>query len=156
MENRVIRWHAINDCWPLTCLQIDFVAGADAIDYSDIAKKEHLKPLELELRKLEDRVEGIHKELVYQRDREEVRGNRTRSLCVVVFYVCLSIHYVSMFWIQSHRSTSLVAAASQSNNHLCAPTPIVSHAHAGPPQHQRKHKFARDVVLHRLHRDCSV
>lgn len=36
----------------------------------DIAKKEHLKPLELELRKLEDKVEGIHKEMLYARSRE--------------------------------------------------------------------------------------
>lgn len=31
-----------------------------------MAKNEHLRPIELELRKLEDRVEGIHKEMLFQ------------------------------------------------------------------------------------------
>ena len=64
-------------------IQLDFVAGADAIDYSDVAKKEHLKPLELELRKLEDRVEAVHKELLYQRERE-VR------LCLIIHIATIS------------------------------------------------------------------
>lgn len=31
-----------------------------------VAKNEHLKPIELELRKLEDRVEGVHREMLFQ------------------------------------------------------------------------------------------
>jgi hypothetical protein len=44
----------------------DFVSGADAKDWGEVAKNEHLKPVELELRKLEDRVENVHKEMLYQ------------------------------------------------------------------------------------------
>lgn len=45
---------------------LDFAAGASAKDYSEMAKNEHLRPIELELRKLEDRVEGVHKEMLFQ------------------------------------------------------------------------------------------
>ena len=44
-----------------------------------MAKNEHLKPIELELRKLEDRVEGIHKEMLYQRDREEAHRDTSEA-----------------------------------------------------------------------------
>jgi hypothetical protein len=40
----------------------------------DLAKKEHLKPLELELRKLEDKIEAVHKEMLYARTREVRAG----------------------------------------------------------------------------------
>ena len=101
----------------------EFAAGANAKDYVALAKKEHLKPLEvrswpaacgggqlpawlllpllllllllllleylnrsassvrlqLELRKLEDRIEGIFRELQYQREREEEHRNTNES-----------------------------------------------------------------------------
>lgn len=56
-------------------VELAFSAGTDALDYEGIAKKEHLKPIELELRKLEDRVEAIAQELQYQREREEAHRN---------------------------------------------------------------------------------
>jgi len=52
-------------------ISIEYKVGVDARDYSEVAKKEHLKPLELELRKLEDKAEEIHREMSYQRAREE-------------------------------------------------------------------------------------
>jgi hypothetical protein len=52
-------------------IAIEYKVGVDAKDYSEVAKKEHLKPLELELRKLEDKAEEIFKEMSYQRSREE-------------------------------------------------------------------------------------
>jgi p24 family protein delta-1 len=36
-------------------------------------------PLQLELRKLEDRVEGVYRELQYQREREEEHRNTNES-----------------------------------------------------------------------------
>ncbi len=44
-----------------------------------MAKKEHLKPLELALRKLEDRVENVHKEMTFQREREEAHRDTNES-----------------------------------------------------------------------------
>ena len=80
----------------------EFEAGLNTKDYEALAKKEHLKPLEvrpppvlliiawpaliipciflqLELRKLEDRVEGVYRELQYQREREEEHRNTNES-----------------------------------------------------------------------------
>ena len=58
---------------------LDFATGVDATDYADVARKEHLKPLELQLRKMEDRVEGVHKEMMFQREREEAHRNTSES-----------------------------------------------------------------------------
>ena len=44
--------------------------GVDAKDYDAIALKEHLTPLELELRKLEDAVTAINKHMTYMKQRE--------------------------------------------------------------------------------------
>jgi hypothetical protein len=60
-------------------IDFDFFSGVGAKDYSDVATKEHLKPLELELRKLEDRVDNIHNEMMYQREREEQHRNTNES-----------------------------------------------------------------------------
>lgn len=62
--------HAFPDGQPKR-ISIEYKVGVDARDYSEVAKKEHLKPLELELRKLEDKAEEIHREMSYQRAREE-------------------------------------------------------------------------------------
>lgn len=56
-------------------VEFDFLAGNEAKDYAELAKKEHLKPIELELKKLEDRVAGIAEEMSYQREREEEHRN---------------------------------------------------------------------------------
>jgi hypothetical protein len=50
---------------------LEWAAGAAATDYAELAKKESLKPLELELRKLEDRLAAVQREMQYQREREE-------------------------------------------------------------------------------------
>lgn len=60
-------------------VDLAWTSGVDAQDYADVAKKEHLKPLELALRKLEDRVETVHKEMMYQREREEHHRNTNES-----------------------------------------------------------------------------
>lgn len=51
-----------------------------------MAKKEHLKPLELELRKLEDKAEEIYKEMSYQREREEQMRDTNGELLAVLPY----------------------------------------------------------------------
>lgn len=60
-------------------IELEFSAGVDAADYTDLARKEHLKPLELQLRKMEDRVENIHREMLLQREREEKHRNTNES-----------------------------------------------------------------------------
>lgn len=78
-------------------IDFEFLAGSDAKDYADIAKKEHLKPLELELRKVEDRLEDIHREMTYQREREETHRSTNESTNArVVWYSVLTIAAVAV------------------------------------------------------------
>jgi len=58
---------------------LDFKHGVEAKDYSDIAKREHLMPVEKELRKMEDTVDEIHREMLYMREREAAMRNTNES-----------------------------------------------------------------------------
>ncbi|CAM0138697.1 unnamed protein product [Umbelopsis sp. WA50703] len=51
-------------------IDVDYDIGAEALDYSKIAKAEKLQPLELELRKLEKVVQEIWDEMEYLKKRE--------------------------------------------------------------------------------------
>jgi len=51
-------------------IDVDYDIGAEAMDYSKIAKAEKLEPLEVELRKLEKVVQEIWDEMEYLKRRE--------------------------------------------------------------------------------------
>lgn len=56
-------------------VDIDFDVGSETIDYQKIAEAEKLKPMELELRKLEDMVKDIVENMEHLQDREEKMRN---------------------------------------------------------------------------------
>lgn len=58
---------------------LDFKHGVEAKDYSEVAKREHLMPVEKELRKMEDTVDEIHREMLYMREREAAMRNTNES-----------------------------------------------------------------------------
>ncbi|ETW07128.1 hypothetical protein H310_01760 [Aphanomyces invadans] len=60
-------------------VSLDFKHGVEAKDYSEIAKREHLMPVEKELRKLEDTVDEIHREMLYMREREAAMRDTNES-----------------------------------------------------------------------------
>ena len=51
-------------------LDLKFDVGEMGIDYGEVAKKEHLSELEVEVRRLNDKLKDIMKEQNYQRERE--------------------------------------------------------------------------------------
>ncbi|CEG35877.1 transmembrane emp24 domain-containing protein 10-like [Plasmopara halstedii] len=60
-------------------VMLDFKHGVEAKDYTEVAKREHLMPVEKELRKMEDTVEEIHREMLYMREREATMRNTNES-----------------------------------------------------------------------------
>jgi len=60
--------------------------GVEARNYDDIAKAEKLKPMELELRRLEDLSEAIVNDFAYMRAREEEMRDTNESTNSRVFY----------------------------------------------------------------------
>ena len=62
--------------------------GADTIDFEGLAKKEHLKPLEVKLRKSEEVVRLCHQEQLYFRSREaqmrDINGACVYDGCVLM------------------------------------------------------------------------
>lgn len=70
--------------------------GVEAKSYDDIAKAEKLKPLEVELRRLEDLSDSIVNDFAYMRQREEeMRGTNGKLACYFTRYSLIIIYYVS-------------------------------------------------------------
>jgi len=53
--------------------------GEAATDYTELAQHEHLSAIEVEIRKLNDKIRGIRSEQAYQREREEAFRNTSES-----------------------------------------------------------------------------
>jgi hypothetical protein len=67
--------------------------GVEAKNYDELAKAEKLKPLEIELRRLEDLSESIVQDFAYMRQREEEMRNtnestNSRVLWLSIFSMC--------------------------------------------------------------------
>ncbi|TDH67948.1 hypothetical protein CCR75_004185 [Bremia lactucae] len=60
-------------------VMLDYKHGVEAKDYTEVAKREHLMPVEKELRKMEDTVDEIHREMLYMREREAMMRNTNES-----------------------------------------------------------------------------
>lgn len=60
-------------------LDLKLDVGETGIDYTEVAKKEHLTELELEIRRLNDKMNDIRKEQLYQREREIAFRNTSES-----------------------------------------------------------------------------
>lgn len=75
--------------------------GASAKNYDDIAKKENLKPLELELKRIEDMVIQIEESLIYLKEREETMRN-TNGMSS--YWLDSFRNLVSVFFLESTNS----------------------------------------------------
>ena len=64
-----------------SAVRVDLVltSGIEAKDYAEVAKRERLKPIELELRRMEDVVKFLTSEIAYMRGREESMRNTSES-----------------------------------------------------------------------------
>ncbi|KAK6039883.1 hypothetical protein COOONC_22610 [Cooperia oncophora] len=63
--------------------------GVEAKNYDDLAKAEKLKPLEVELRRLEDLSDQIVKDFAFMRQREEEMRNTNESTNSRVLYLSI-------------------------------------------------------------------
>ena len=86
-------------------ISFDLRMGADANDYVSIAKKEHLKPLEIELRIMEDTVKSVHSEYLFFKERETEMRNTNEHLNARSAWVTVgSMVFVAVFawWQMRH------------------------------------------------------
>ena len=66
--NTTSRWSASGAKKYRLDLKLD--VGETGIDYTEVAKREHLSELEVEMRRLNDKLKDLSKEQLYQRERE--------------------------------------------------------------------------------------
>jgi len=86
-------------------IEIDIETGVRATDYVEVARLEQLSELELQIRKLNDKIQSIRAEQNYQRGREAVFRNTTESTnSRVVWWSIIQtiILLASGFWQISH------------------------------------------------------
>uniref|UniRef100_A0A6Q2X372 GOLD domain-containing protein n=1 Tax=Esox lucius TaxID=8010 RepID=A0A6Q2X372_ESOLU len=81
---------------PDLLVNLDMKHGVEAKNYEEIAKVEKLKPLEVELRRLEDLSESIVNDFAYMKKREEEmrdtnESTNTRVLYFSIFSMCCLI-----------------------------------------------------------------
>ena len=83
-------------------VSLDLRLGPDATDYDDLATREHLKPLEVELRIMEDTIRAINTEYAYFKRREAEMRNTSEHLNSRSAWVTfLSVAFVIAFaWWQ--------------------------------------------------------
>eukprot|EP00163_Fabomonas_tropica_P020935 TRINITY_DN3686_c0_g1_i3.p1 TRINITY_DN3686_c0_g1~~TRINITY_DN3686_c0_g1_i3.p1 ORF type:complete len:221 (+),score=67.96 TRINITY_DN3686_c0_g1_i3:265-927(+) len=73
-------------------VSIHFKVGVEAKDYTGIAQKEHLKPIEIQMRKLEDLLKEAGDEMLYLRQREErMRDTNESTNSRVVWWSVFSV-----------------------------------------------------------------
>jgi hypothetical protein len=67
-------------------IEMHLDVGADAIDYDTIAKREKLKPMEIELRRLEKMVDEIVDDIEYLKRREAKMRDTNGTLITQLLY----------------------------------------------------------------------
>ncbi|KAM4617946.1 transmembrane emp24 domain-containing protein 10-like [Discoglossus pictus] len=72
--------------FPDQLVVLDVKHGVEAKNYEDLAKAEKLKPLEVELRRLEDLSDSIMKDFNYMKKREEEMRDTNESTSLRVLY----------------------------------------------------------------------
>ena len=79
-------------------ISFDVLTGTETFDYEQLARKEHLKPVEINLRMMEDIVKSIHAEYVYYRNREVGMRGLTESTNSRITYIgLLSVFFMLAF-----------------------------------------------------------
>ncbi|KAG0285472.1 vesicle coat component, partial [Dissophora globulifera] len=64
-------------------VDLDFDIGSETIDYVKLAEQEKLKPMEVELRKVEDMVKEVIENMMHLQDREETMRNTNGKQAVI-------------------------------------------------------------------------
>ncbi|KAI5689255.1 emp24 [Leishmania braziliensis] len=73
--------------------------GADAKDYDTMATKEKMRPMEVQMRMMEDTVQEVHNEFIYFRAREaEMRNTNERMTAKVMWMSIGLIILFGIFW----------------------------------------------------------
>jgi len=89
-------------------VDLEVVTDLAVKDYSELVKQEHWKPLELQFRKAEDKLESISAEMMKSRDREatlrstsEEVANKVEWFSIASISVLLIISLWQVFYLKS-------------------------------------------------------
>ncbi|ORC92319.1 COP-coated vesicle membrane protein gp25L precursor [Trypanosoma theileri] len=77
-------------------ISVDIRVGAEINDYAELATKEKLRPIEVELRVLEDTVRSIHSEYLYFKEKEAEMRNANEAM---TFKVTLFTGFIIVIFV---------------------------------------------------------
>ncbi|CAN7091156.1 unnamed protein product [Brassica rapa subsp. narinosa] len=90
-------------------INLDWKTGIAAKDWDSIARKEKIEGVELELRKLEGAVEGIHENLLYLKDREadmrivsEKTNSRVAWYSIMSLGICIVVSGLQILYLKQY------------------------------------------------------
>lgn len=73
--------------------------GADAKDYNTMATKEKMRPMEVQMRMMEDTVQEVHNEFIYFRAREAEMRNTNEHMTAKVMWMSVGLIILfGIFW----------------------------------------------------------
>ncbi|PWU97584.1 putative COP-coated vesicle membrane protein gp25L precursor [Trypanosoma cruzi] len=75
-------------------ISVDIRVGSENNDYSELATKEKLRPIEVELRVLEDAVRSIHSEYLYYKEKEAEMRNANEAMTFKVTWFTAFIIFI--------------------------------------------------------------
>lgn len=79
---------------------VKFEYGARSSDYRDLAVQEKLKPIETQMRALEDVVRSIHTEYIYLKDKEAEMRSTNESMSRRMVWISITIMiFFGLFWV---------------------------------------------------------
>lgn len=83
-------------------ISLNLRSGLETKDYANIAKSSNLKPMEVELKRLEDLVNNVHQELQYLEGREKIQRtvNDSNASRVIAFSTVSLIILVALSVVQ--------------------------------------------------------
>ncbi|RNF07126.1 COP-coated vesicle membrane protein gp25L precursor [Trypanosoma rangeli] len=86
-------------------ISVDIRTGSESNDYSKLATKEKLRPIEVELRVLEDAVRSIHSEYLYYKEKEAEMRNANEAMTLKVAWftgIIILIFVLFSLWELRH------------------------------------------------------
>lgn len=89
-------------------VDLDWKTGLAAKDWANVAKREKIDGIELEIRKLEDAVKDIHDNMLYLREREEqmrhvneTTNSRMAWFSISSLFICLVVAVLQLWYLKT-------------------------------------------------------
>lgn len=79
-------------------VSLSFQMGSENKDYAEIATKDNLKPMEIQLRVMEDIVQQMHTDFIYFKDSEAEMRDTNETMTARVLWISIGLIFLFVFF----------------------------------------------------------